>query len=89
MNADDIRRGVVEALSRIAPEVDAASLRSDLALREQLDLDSMDFLSFVRALHQRYGIDIPEADYPRVSTLDAAVAYVAAKLIPATSARKA
>ena len=48
-------------------------------IREALDIDSMDFLNFVLALHARFGIDIPEADYPRLSTLDGAVAYIASK----------
>jgi acyl carrier protein len=76
---DDIKRVVVEALARIAPEVDGATLPDGVKLREEFDLDSMDFLNFVLALHDRLGVDIPEADYSRLSTLDGTVSYLAAK----------
>ena len=71
---------IVEALTRIAPEIDPASIQPGVNFRDQLDLDSMDFLNFVLALHERLGIDIPEVDYPRLYTLDGAVAYLAAKI---------
>jgi acyl carrier protein len=87
MTPDDVRRIVFEALTRIAPEIDAASLRQDQPLRDQLDLDSMDFLNFVVALHVRLGVDIPEVDYPRLQTLDGVVTYLAAKTnLPAAAA---
>ncbi len=79
MTPDDIRQAVLEALTRIAPEIDPASIEPDAGLRDQLDLDSMDFLNFALALHGRLGVDIPEIDYPRLSTLNGAVAYLAAK----------
>ena len=80
MTPDDIRRVILEALTRTAPEIDPASIESGVSFRDQLDLDSMDFLTFVLALHDRLGVDIPEADYPRLSTLDGAAAYLTAKL---------
>ena len=52
-------------------------------LREAIDIDSMDFLNFVTAIHHRLGVDIPELDYPKLVTLDGAVAYLAAHLGPA------
>lgn len=73
----DIRETIIRLLGEIAPEADMASLRSDLNLRDQLDIDSMDFLNFVIALHKTFEIEIPETDYPRLSTLDGCVAYVA------------
>ena len=79
MNADDLRPIVIGALSRIAPEIDPVSIPSGARLRDELDLDSMDFLNFVMALHDRLGIDIPEADYPRLYTLDGAIAYLASR----------
>lgn len=75
--ATDIRETIIRLLGEIAPEADMASLRSDLNLRDQLDIDSMDFLNFVIALHKAFEIEIPETDYPRLSTLDGCVAYVA------------
>ena len=80
MTPDDIKRVIIDALTRIAPEIDPASIESGASFRDQLDLDSMDFLNFVVALHHRLGIDIPEADYPRLSTLEGAVVYLAAQL---------
>jgi acyl carrier protein len=79
MTPDDIRKTIVDALTRIAPEIDPASIEPGTNFRDQLDLDSMDFLNFVLALHDRLGIEIPEVDYPRLYTLDAAVAYLASK----------
>jgi acyl carrier protein len=79
VTTDEIRKVVVDALGRVAPEIDLASIQSDTSFREQFDLDSMDFLNFVVALHGRLGIEIPEADYPRLSTLDGAVGYLASK----------
>jgi acyl carrier protein len=65
----------------LAPEVDPARLRGNLPLREELELelDSMDFLSFVIGLHERLGVEVPEADCPRLLTLDDAVRYLAAR----------
>lgn len=80
MTSAEIRKAVVEALTRIAPEIDAASIEPGTSFRDQLDLDSMDFFNFVLAVHDRLGIEIPEADYPHLSTLDGAVAYLAARL---------
>lgn len=78
MTPDDIKQVIIEALTRIAPETDPGSIQSG-AFRDQLDLDSMDFLNFVLALHDRLGVEIPEVDYPRLYTLDDAVAYLASK----------
>jgi acyl carrier protein len=85
MTPDDIKRVVIDVLTRIAPEIDPASIQSGVSFRDQLDLDSMDFLNFVLALHERFGTDIPEVDYSRLSTLDNAVAYLASKHTPAAA----
>ncbi len=78
MNDLDIRKVVQEELNNIAPEVDLASIDPAADLREALDIDSMDFLNFITALHHRLGVDIPEIDYPKLVTLDGAVAYLTA-----------
>ena len=80
MNDIDIRKVVQEELSNIAPEVDLASIDPASDLREAIDIDFMDFLNFITAIHHRLGVEIPELDYPKLVTLDGAVAYVAAKL---------
>jgi acyl carrier protein len=75
MTAAEIKSLICDVLGGIAPEADLSVVAGDEDLREALDLDSMDFLNFVVALHERTGIDIPEADYPRLRTLDGAKAY--------------
>ena len=79
MNDADIRASIIEALTSVAPDIEADTIRGAVNFRDQFDFDSMDFLNFVTALHQRFGIDIPEADYPRMLSLDRCVAYVAEK----------
>jgi acyl carrier protein len=76
MTETDARTVIWDILSGIAPEADPAGVAGDEDLREALDLDSMDFVNFVVGLHERTGIDIPEADYPRLRTLDGAIAYL-------------
>lgn len=78
MNVGDIRKAVHEELNNIAPEVDLAGVDSGADLREALDIDSMDFLNFITAIHHRLGVDIPEVDYPKLGTIDGAVAYIEA-----------
>ena len=73
------RAAVLRVLGEIAPEADLSSLKPDVAFREQLDLDSMDVLNFVVGLHAALGVEIPEADYPRLATLDACVEYLASR----------
>lgn len=68
-----------DVLAGIAPESADMALAPDAELREALDLDSMDFMNFVIALHERTGAEIPEADYPNFFTLESAVAYLTAK----------
>lgn len=78
MTPDDIRHVVLEELSNIAHEADLALLDPAADLREALDIDSMDHLNFVTALHNRLGVAIPEVDYPRLTTLEGAVSYLMA-----------
>ena len=79
---DDVTRRVLDALVRVAPEVDPATVRPDASLRDEYDLDSMDFLNFVIGLHDAFGIDIPEADYPQLGTVAGCVRYLAAHAAP-------
>jgi acyl carrier protein len=76
MNQTEAKDLIIDALAGIAPEADFAALPGKAQLRDELDLDSMDFLNFIAALHERAKIDIPEADYPRLATLDGAVGYL-------------
>jgi acyl carrier protein len=75
-----IRQTVLDVLRRIAPEVSPDALQPAKPLRNQVDLDSMDWLNFIVALHERFGVDIPEADYAKLVTLDDLIGYLATKL---------
>jgi acyl carrier protein len=80
MTREAIREAVVRALTSVAPEIDASSLGPDQAFRQEFDLDSIDFLNFVIALHASLNVDVPEADYTRLATLNGAVEYLASRL---------
>jgi acyl carrier protein len=79
MTQDDIRGAVLSVLTTIAPEVEADDIRDDALLRDQVDLDSMDWLNFLVGIHKRFQVDIPEADYASLRTLDDVVRYVGAR----------
>ncbi len=80
MSEIDVRKVVQEEINNIAPEVDLATVDPADDLREAIDIDSMDFLNLVTALHKRTGVDIPEIDYPKLITLLGMMAYLEAKL---------
>jgi acyl carrier protein len=80
MDEQQLRRTALEILQSIAPEVEPADLVGGEALRNQVDLDSMDWLNFLIALHEKLQVEIPEADYARLVTMDDVVAYLGAKL---------
>lgn len=77
---DEINNTVLRALGEIAPEADLAAIKPDVSFRDQLDIDSMDFLNFVIAVHEALRVEIPEADYPKLITLNGCIAYLAALL---------
>jgi acyl carrier protein len=76
----ELRQTIIDTLRRIAPETAAEGLAPADPLRDQIDLDSMDWLNFLVGLHTKLGIDIPEADYSKLVTLDDLVAYAKARL---------
>jgi acyl carrier protein len=80
MNRDELRSAIVQALTEIAPEIDPGALDPAKLLREQVDLDSADWLNFLVALHGKLGIDIPDADVAKLTTLDRLVDYCGARL---------
>jgi acyl carrier protein len=77
---NEVRTTVVRLLGEIAPEADLATVKPDVSFRDQLDIDSIDFLNFVVALHKQFQIDIPESDYPELATIDGCVRYIQRKL---------
>ena len=80
MTVDEIKNVVLEIIRDIDDEADLESLKPGDALRDQLDLDSMDFLDIVMELRKRYQIQIPEADYPHLATLESCVNYLIPRL---------
>ncbi|MDP2314821.1 MAG: acyl carrier protein [Pseudomonadota bacterium] len=83
MTPDEITRHIAQALADVAPEADLGGVDPARPLRAQLDLDSMDFLRVVQGIHRLTGVEIPEADYPRIATLNALVAYLVAGTVRA------
>lgn len=75
----DLRQALLEELTRVAPDLSPDQVGEDDHIQNDLGLDSMDVLNLVAAIHRRLGIDIPEADYPRIATLRKAVEYLAAR----------
>lgn len=76
MNREQIREVVLGILERIAPDEDLSGLRDDVAFREQMELDSMDFLDIVMELRKQYRVQIPEEDYENLRTMDSTVDYL-------------
>ncbi len=77
MTKEEIKETVLRVLGQIAPEADLSELKPNLRIRDQLDIDSMDLLNFVIGLHKELKVEIPEADYPKLATLDGCLNYVA------------
>jgi acyl carrier protein len=76
---EEVRAAVLRALAKVAPEVDPATIAPDKRLRDQVDLDSVDFLNFLVELHDALGIDVPDADYAKVQTLEQCVDYLVSR----------
>ena len=79
MTDADLRAQVMGILKTIAPELEDGDVQPAVPLRDQVDLDSMDWLNFLVAVHERTGIDIPETDYARLVTMDDLVGYLSGK----------
>jgi acyl carrier protein len=77
MTPDQAMAVVTDVLHRIAPEADLDDVDPTEDLRDEIDLDSLDFLNLIEGIKERTGVDVPEADYPQVRSLDGVVAYVA------------
>jgi acyl carrier protein len=79
MTKDECKQAVVDIIADIAPDEDLTNLKPDVRLREQLQLDSMDFLDIVMELRKRHGIEVPEADYMQLASLDSCAEYLTPK----------
>ena len=85
MSADQIRQVIMKILCRIAPDNDLTALKDEVPFREQMELDSMDFLDIVMELRKAYRVQIPEEDYGFLSTMTSTVQYLIPKLQTATA----
>ena len=85
MNPEEIRQVVLEILARIAPDEDLSDLEDEVAFREQMELDSMDFLDIVMELRKLYRIQIPEEEYGNLTTMSSTVNYLTPMLKDAAS----
>jgi acyl carrier protein len=77
MKREDLAARVLALVVEIAPDVDPASVIAGVDFRDQFDFDSMDTLNFAIALHRELGVEVPEADYSRLASLDKCVTYLA------------
>ena len=76
MTSSDIKDAVREILQEISPDADLGDLKEDVSFRDQLELDSMDFLDIVMSLRKKYRVQIPEEDYPQLANMASTVAYL-------------
>lgn len=86
MTHDKVKKIIVDIIRDIAPDEDLSDVKPDVALRDQLDLDSMDFLDIVMELRKQHNIEVPEADYPRLASLESCAVYLSPKFTATASA---
>lgn len=77
MTREELRKIIDDELGNIAPEIAPGNVNDTADIREAFDIDSMSFLTFITALHQRLNVDVPESDYPKLFTRAGAIAYLA------------
>jgi acyl carrier protein len=85
MLEQQVKNIILGIISVVAPDADLTGLKGDVELRDQLDLDSMDFLDIVMELRKRYKVEVPKEEYPQLATLDGCVAYLTPKLQAVTA----
>ncbi len=76
MDKEQVKQIVLDIIAEIAPDEDLSDVKPDVRLRDQLDLDSMDFLDIVMELRKQHGIEVPEADYRQLESLDSSAVYL-------------
>ena len=80
MSPAEIRDAVLDILQNIAPDEELGNLKDDVSFREQLQLDSMDFLDIVMELRKRYRVQVPEDDYRELACMQSTVRYLAPRM---------
>lgn len=79
MTTSEVREKIINIIADIALDDDVSGIDDGVSLREQLDLDSMDFLDIVMELKKRHKVEVPQEDYPRLATMNSCVEYLAPK----------
>ena len=80
MRNKQVKDVILDIIMTVAPDADMSGLKGDVGLRDQLDMDSMDFLDIVMELRKRYRVEVPKEDYPQLATLDSCVSYLGPQL---------
>jgi acyl carrier protein len=80
MNREELKQKLLVLVTGIAPDVEASEVLPGVPLRDQFDFDSMDTLNYAIAIHRELGVDVPEADYSKLASLDSAADYLLARL---------
>jgi acyl carrier protein len=80
MSPDEIKNVILDILADIAPDEDLSELKDDIDFREQMELDSMDFLDIVMELRKRYRVQVPEEDYTQLASMHSTVSYLKPKM---------
>ncbi|MBI4665767.1 MAG: acyl carrier protein [Nitrospinae bacterium] len=80
MTADGIRQAILDIIQDILPDENLSAIEPDKAFREQINLDSMDFLDIVMELRKRYSVEVPEQDYAHLATMNSTVSYLLPKM---------
>lgn len=80
MNQEEVKQVVIDIIADIAPDEDLTGIDAGVSLRDQLDLDSMDFLDIVMELRKRHKVEVPQEDYPQLATLNSCVEYLSPKM---------
>ncbi|MDP4611565.1 MAG: phosphopantetheine-binding protein [Opitutales bacterium] len=79
MTEDQVKQIVIDIIDEIAPDEDTSNIKPEVNLRDQMDLDSMDFLDIVMELRKQHNIEVPEEDYPKLASLDSCAEYLTPK----------
>ena len=78
---EEIKNVILDILTDIAPDEDLTGLKDEVNFRDQLELDSMDFLDIVMELRKRYSVNVPETDYPELASMTSTVSYLTPKMV--------
>lgn len=79
MTTQEVKTALIDIINEIVPDEDVNNMKPDIPFRDQIELDSMDFLDIIMEIRKRYRLEVPEADYPQLTTLDSSVAYLTPK----------